>query len=61
YSITNLAALKLSPEQRIYPKFFSVAGLLACFFLAFWVQQEIWLTGCGLIVIGLIWHCLRKK
>ncbi|MCM8540895.1 MAG: APC family permease, partial [Lentisphaeraceae bacterium] len=47
YSITNLAALKLSPEQRIYPKFFSVAGLLACFFLAFWVQQEIWLTGCG--------------
>ena len=61
YSITNLAALKLKKEQRIYPKFFSYAGLAACFFLAFWVEMRIWQIGLGLILIGLIWHLIRKK
>ncbi len=56
YAITNLAALKLKPEQRIYPKFFAYAGLAACFFLAFWVEALIWQIGLGLITLGLIWQ-----
>lgn len=61
YSITNLAALKLTEDQRLYPRLFSIIGLFGCFFLAFWVQLEIWVTGCGLILLGLIWHFFRKK
>ncbi len=37
YSITNLAALRLSREQGLFPRWIAVAGLAACLFLAFWV------------------------
>ena len=61
YSITNLAALKLKKDQRIYPKFFSYAGLISCLFLAFWVEIRIWQIGLVIILIGLIWHRFRQK
>ncbi|XWK87040.1 MAG: APC family permease [Phormidium sp.] len=56
YAITNLAALAIPAEGRLYPKAIAWLGLLACLFLAFWVEQQIWLTGLGLIIAGLIWH-----
>jgi APA family basic amino acid/polyamine antiporter len=31
YGITNVAALKVSKEQRFIPKFVSVFGLISCF------------------------------
>lgn len=61
YAITNFAALKLSPEERLYPKWLGWVGLAACLFLAFWVEQEIWLVGLGLILVGLIWHSLVHR
>jgi APA family basic amino acid/polyamine antiporter len=56
YAITNFAALQLSPEERLYPKWIGWAGLASCAFLAFWVEQQIWLVGLALIVAGLIWR-----
>ena len=56
YAITNLASLGIPAEGRLYPKAIAWLGLLACLFLAFWVEQQIWLTGLGLIIAGLIWH-----
>ena len=56
YAITNLAALRLPREDRLYPRWIAVAGLLACLFLAFWVPPAIWLAGLGLILAGLVWH-----
>jgi APA family basic amino acid/polyamine antiporter len=56
YAITNLAALHLPAEQRRYPRWVSVLGLLACLGLAFWVDPEIWLVGLGLVAIGLVWR-----
>ena len=53
YSITNLAALRLTDEQRRFPKWVSVFGLGACFFLAFWVEPTVWLVGLGLLASGL--------
>ncbi len=38
-----------------------VAGLVACLFLAFWVEWKIWLTGLLLIVAGLGWHFLKRR
>lgn len=54
YSITNLSALSLRDEERLYPGWLALAGLAGCLFLAFWVPVAIWLTGLATIVIGLL-------
>ena len=38
YSITNLSALQLSKEERLYSRIVPVAGLFFCVFLAFWLK-----------------------
>jgi APA family basic amino acid/polyamine antiporter len=60
YAITNVAALVLLPEQRLYPRWIAAIGLAACLFLAFWVQWHIWVIGLGLIGLGLVWLALRR-
>ncbi len=52
YAITNACALKLPPSARLFPRGLAVIGLIACAFLAFWVEWKIWLVGIGLIVLG---------
>lgn len=59
YAITNFAALRLPAQGKLYPNAIAWIGLLSCLFLAFWVDLQVWLTGIGLIAIGLIWHWLR--
>ncbi len=61
YALTNLAALRLPPESRRYPSWVAVAGLVACLFLAFWVEPEVWLAGLGLLAIGLLWHLVAQR
>ncbi|MGI9013389.1 MAG: APC family permease [Phycisphaerales bacterium] len=61
YAITNMAALALPDEQRLYPRWIAWCGLAACVFLAFWVSWPIWLTGIGLIALGLLWHTARRR
>lgn len=40
YAITNLAALRLPKEKRLYSPLIAWAGLAACLFLAFWVERK---------------------
>jgi len=54
YGILNLCALRLTPAQRLYPKWIAFAGLAACFFLAFWVAVQAWIAGVICIVAGLL-------
>ncbi len=61
YSITNLCALQLKGEQRLYPRIFSYGGLASCAFLAFMVPWQIWCSGLGLIALGLGWHLLQVR
>jgi APA family basic amino acid/polyamine antiporter len=61
YAIANLASLRLSASERIYPKWLGWFGLSACLFLAFWVELKIWLIGLGLIIAGLIWRNVFKR
>ncbi|NDJ59479.1 MAG: amino acid permease [Chloroflexi bacterium] len=56
YAITNLAALRLKPEERLFPPIIAWIGLAACLFLAFWVELSVLLVGLGLLVVGLGWH-----
>jgi APA family basic amino acid/polyamine antiporter len=60
YAVTNLAALALPPEQRLYPRWLAYVGLAACLFLAFWVQWQVWLAGLGIVVVGMVWHLLFR-
>jgi len=55
YAITNLAALRLSARERLYPVWVGWLGLASCLFLAFWVESTVWLVGLGLILAGLVW------
>lgn len=59
YSLTNLAALQVSPELRFVPRWISVLGLIACLSLAVFVELSVLYYGVGLIIIGLIWHRIR--
>lgn len=61
YAITNLSALFLPAENRLYPRVIPLSGLAGCLFLAFWIEPWIWLTGLGLIVVGLLWHWIAQK
>ena len=61
YAITNLAAYQLPDEKRRYPRIVAALGLLACLFLAFWVEPAIWITGSLLIVVGLGWRWVARK
>lgn len=61
YAITNLAALRLPKEKRLYSTLIAWAGLAACLFLAFWVDRQIWLIGLGLIGAGLLWHVVAGR
>lgn len=60
YALTNLAAIRLTAEQRLYPRFVPWIGLISCTFLAFWVDQAVWLSGLGLIVGGLVWQQIAR-
>ncbi|MGI0487606.1 APC family permease [Pantanalinema rosaneae CENA516] len=55
YALTNLAALRLAPAERLYPRWIAWVGFGSCLLLSFWVEPEIWLVGVGLILSGLVW------
>ncbi|MEM6394031.1 MAG: APC family permease [Planctomycetota bacterium] len=53
YGLTNAAALKLSDDERFYPRWVSVAGLIGCVGLAWWVDWRVLIAGMVLIVVAL--------
>ncbi|MCS6837053.1 MAG: APC family permease [Anaerolineae bacterium] len=61
YAITDLAALRLKIEQRLFPRWVALFGLASCAFLAFWVDPPIWLLGLTLIVGGLAWQRAARR
>ncbi len=61
YAITNLSALVMPEELRLYPRWIPAMGLFGCLFLAFWIESQIWISGLVLLGIGLIWHVLALK
>ncbi len=61
YGITNMAALRLPPEKRLFSRWIPGFGLVGCLGLAFWVESTIWLTGLALLAMGLAGHLLRRR
>lgn len=54
YALTNLAAIRLDENERLYPRVIPWLGLFTCLSLAFWVEPHIWVIGLGFILGGLI-------
>jgi APA family basic amino acid/polyamine antiporter len=61
YALTNLSALRLPQKARLYPQWIAWVGLMACVFLAFWVDWQIWVMGVGLLLAGLVWHLAVQR
>ncbi|MCH7685594.1 MAG: amino acid permease [Planctomycetes bacterium] len=61
YAVTNLAAICLNDDERLYPRLIPWTGLFLCLFLAFWVEPLVWMIGLGLIAVGLIWHSVASR
>ena len=61
YAINNLAALRLPPDQRRFPRWIAWAGLFACAFLAFWVEPAIWLAGLAAIGVGWLLRVAMRR
>lgn len=61
YAITNWAALYIPAEGRLFPKWISIAGLIACTSLAFFVEPLYWGVGLGLLALGLAWYQVARR
>jgi len=61
YGIANIAALKLSAENKIYPKWIAVLGLISCLALAVSLPLPIIATGLGMLFIGFILRAIFQK
>ena len=61
YGIANIAALKLSAENKLYPKWIAVLGLISCLALAVSLPLRIILTGLGMLIVGLVLRAIFQK
>lgn len=52
YSITNVAAIRLSKEYRLYPVWISICGLIFCVSMALSLEFKIIKAGVLLLVLG---------
>jgi APA family basic amino acid/polyamine antiporter len=59
YAVTNLAALRLDANERLYRSAWAWCGLAACVALAFAVERSTWSAGLAVLAVGLIWHAGR--
>lgn len=54
YALTNLAALRLPGDRRLYPAWVAWLGLSGCLLLTPFLPLRIWALGTALIVVGLV-------
>jgi len=61
YTVTNLSALRLAKEQRMFPRALAVAGLVGCLLLAFALAPEEVGIGLAILLAGLVFRSLRLR
>ena len=54
YSLTNLCAILIEKEARLYPAWISWVGLFGCFSLAFWITPKIVYIGLIVLLAGFV-------
>jgi APA family basic amino acid/polyamine antiporter len=61
YAVTNLAAIRLPADLRLYHPAFAWVGLAGCLGLAFWVEQRVWIAGLGVLAVGLVLRAVLRR
>jgi len=61
YATTNLAAIKLPPEDPLYHRAFPIAGLIGCLSLAFAVPWRVWSVAAGVFAVGLVLRTIFRS
>ncbi len=61
YAITNLAAIRLPREQRLYHPVIAWIGLAGCLSLAFWVEPVMWIAGVGVLAVGFVLRAILRR
>jgi basic amino acid/polyamine antiporter, APA family len=59
YCVANLSALRLSKEQRMFPRELAAAGLVGCLALAFSLAAEDVAIGLAILAAGLAYRGVR--
>lgn len=60
YAIANAAALRLTPEERRWPRWLAAAGVVGCIVMAASLPPRTVLTGTALGVTGLVAHAFTR-
>jgi basic amino acid/polyamine antiporter, APA family len=61
YSITNLAALRMRAEDKLFPNWVAVLGFVSCLVLAVTLRPAVILSGLALLVAGFGLRWLLKR
>ena len=61
YALTNLAALFIAKEDRLFPRWVSLAGLAGCLGLAAFIPLRVMAAGLAVIAVGLLFFALRGR
>jgi basic amino acid/polyamine antiporter, APA family len=61
YAITNAAALKLTIDARMFPRWTAWAGMVSCVFLAGWLDPAVVGVSLAVIAAGVVWRLLWRQ
>ena len=61
YATTNLAALRLTGDDKRFPRFVSAFGLAGCVVLAFTIDPPILVAGLVTLAAGLVWFGVADR
>ncbi len=61
YAITNLAALRLPGDARLYPPAIAWTGLAGCLGLTAFLPGRVWVIGAVLVGAGLVWRVIVRR
>jgi basic amino acid/polyamine antiporter, APA family len=61
YAIANLSALRMEPEDWLFPGWVPVFGLISCLLLALTLPVKTILSGVGLLLVGFLWRLVITR
>lgn len=61
YGIANICALRLAKENKLYPKWVAILGLIFCIAMAASLPFKVIVTGIGVLLAGLIVRAVVRK
>ncbi|MEE2959581.1 MAG: APC family permease [Myxococcota bacterium] len=61
YGITNLAALRMPVEARLYPRWVAWVGFSGCFFLSFFIDVQTVVLGSVAVLFSIVFRSLKIR